>query len=236
MFVKEIKFIEEVKNLSLGVFTVRDISRIIGKDRNYTSLYLKRLYERGIIKRIEKGKYSLPHTDPLVIATNLVVPSYVSFLSGLAYHHRTTQIPVVTQVVTSRVKKNVDVNGKVKYIKFNRNRMFGFKKERIWNGYTSVGEIEKVIVDGLFLPKYCPISETFAAMEGADTDKLIRYGKKMDSIVTLKRLGYLLSLYGIDVYHKLRGRINNRYNLLNPSLPPSGEKDRTWRLKVNEVL
>lgn len=114
--------------------------------------------------------------------------------------------------------------------------MFGFKKERMENGYTSVGEIEKVIVDGLFLPRYCPISETFGAMEGIDTAKLIRYGKKMSSIVTLKRMGYLLSLYGIDVYDELRDRLNNRYDLLNPSLPPSGEKDRKWRLKVNEAI
>ncbi|MFW6186067.1 MAG: hypothetical protein ACOC5C_05240 [Halobacteriota archaeon] len=66
--------------------------------------------ERGIIYRIEKVKYSLPDTDPLVIATNLVVPSYVSFLSGLAYHHRTTQIPVVTQVVTSKTKRGININ------------------------------------------------------------------------------------------------------------------------------
>ncbi|MFP4559656.1 MAG: hypothetical protein ACLFO6_09215, partial [Archaeoglobaceae archaeon] len=62
------------------------------------------------------------------------------------------------------------------------------------------------------------------AMERVDTAKLIRYGKKMSSIVTLKRMGYLLSLYGIDVYDELRDWLNNRYDLLNPSLPPSGEK------------
>lgn len=112
----------------------------------------------------------------------------------------------------------------MRFIKFDRNKMFGFKKERMENGYTSVGGIEKVIVDGLFLPRYCPISETFGAMEGIDTAKLIRYGKKMSSIVTLKRMGYLLSLYGIDVYDELRDWLNNRYDLLNPSLPPSGEK------------
>ena len=58
----------------------------------------------------------------------------------------------------------------------------------------------------------------------------------MKSIVTLKRLGYLLELKGFDAYDKLGLYLNKRYDLLNPSLPPSGRNDSRWMLKLNEEL
>ncbi|MBU4256278.1 MAG: hypothetical protein L6265_01365, partial [Thermoplasmatales archaeon] len=104
------------------------------------------------------------------------------------------------------------------------------------NGYAFIGEIEKVIVDSLFMPKYCPINETMNAFDGIDGEKILNYALKMDSIVTLKRLGYLLELNGIDLYEKIKKHINKRYDLLNPMLPPAGENNNKWMLKLNEVL
>ena len=233
---KEREFIEKIKKLNLGIFTIPDISRIIGKDRNYAILYAKRLSERGIIKRIEKGKYTLPETDPMVVATNLILPSYISFLSALNYYQLTTQIPTSIQVVTSRSKKEIIFDKKIIFIKFDKKRIFGYRKEKIGNNHAFIGEIEKIIVDILFLPKHCPIGETLNALKEANIEKLIDYSLKMNSIVTLKRLGYLLELNGIDVYNKIKDYINKKYDLLNPLLPPSGDNNRKWMLKVNEVF
>jgi predicted transcriptional regulator of viral defense system len=74
------------------------------------------------------------------------------------------------------------------------------------------------------------------AFDDIDIEKLLDYALKMDSIVTLKRVGYLLELNGIDVYEKIKSHINERYDLLNPLLPPGGESNRKWGIKVNEVL
>jgi len=232
----EREFLEKIKNLNLSVLSIPDISRIIGKDRRYAALYMKRLENRGVINRIEKGKYALQDTDPLAVATNLVIPSYISFLSGLAYYHKTTQIPITIQVVTTISKNDVDYRSRITFVKFDRKRLFGYKKEKIGNGSVFIGEIEKVIVDSLFMPKYCPISETMNAFYGIDAEKILNYALKMDSIVTLKRLGYLLELNGIDVYERIKDRINKRYDLLNPMLPPAGKSNNKWMLKLNEVL
>ena len=232
----EREFLKKIKNLNLSVLTIPDISRVISKDRKYAALYIKRLENRGVINRIEKGKYTLQDTDPIVVATNLVSPSYISFLSGLAYYHKTTQIPITIQVVTTTSKKNVDYRNRITFVKFDRKRVFGYKKEKIDNGYAFIGEIEKIIVDSLFMLKYCPISETTNAFDGIDAEKILNYVLKMDSIVTLKRLGYLLELNGIDVYERIKDRINKRYDLLNPMLPPAGKNNNKWMLKLNEVL
>ncbi len=234
---REKEFIEKMKSTGMGVFTLSDISRVIGKDKRYATLYAKRLVERGSIIRIEKGKFILPDTDPMVVTTNITFPSYISFLSALSYYHLTTQIPTTIQVVTSRSRKNVLFgNEKISFIKFNKKRIFGYNRERIGNGYAFIGELEKVIVDALFIPRYCQPSETLDAIEKVDTRKLLDYALKMRSIVTLKRLGYILELKDIDIYNEVKGYINRKYDLLNPLLPPVGKLSRKWMLRLNEVL
>jgi len=229
----EREFLERVKDLNIGVLTIPEVSRIIDKDGRYASLYMKRLEDRGAVNRIEKGKYALKDTDPAVVATNLVYPSYISFLSGLAFHHRTTQIPVSYQVVAAVSKSGVDYGARITFIKFGKKRLFGYVREK---NRAFVGEIEKVVVDSLFMVEHCPLSETLNAMKGISTKKALDYALRMDSIVTLKRLGYLLELNGIDAHDRIREHINRRYDLLNPLLPPVGENNRKWMLKLNEVL
>ena len=232
----EREFLGKVKDLNLGVLTVADVSHIIDKDRNYAALYMKRLVDRGVINRIEKGRYALPDTSLLVVATNLIIPSYISFLSGLAYYHKTTQMPITIQVATAVSRKNLDYNSRITFVRLDRKRLFGYRKEKMGGGYVFIGEIEKIIVDSLFMPRYCPIGETMHAFDGIDTEKIVDYALRMDSIVTLKRLGYLLELNGIDVCEKIKHKINKRYDLLNPHLPPAGKNNHKWMIKVNEVL
>lgn len=234
---KERDFINKLKDLNLGIITISDASKIINKNMEYTALYMKRLEDRNVIVRVEKGKYALTDTDISVIASNLIYPSYVSFLSGLSFLHETTQIPIITQTVTTVSKKNIEFQKqKIEFIKFNKKRMFGYKKEKMKNGYIFIGEIEKIIIDSLFMPKYCPLSEIKNPIDNADLDKMLSYALKMNSIVTLKRLGYLLDLEGIDVYNKLKPHLNKRYDPLNPLLDSKGEKNKKWMLKINEVL
>ena len=231
------QFINTIKEQNLGIITISDASRIINKNRKYTVLYLKRLEKRKIIKRIEKGKYSLQDTPLQVIASNLITPSYISFLSGLSYHHLTTQIPRITQIVTKKSKKRISYeDGEIQFIKLRR--VFGYNREKTQFGYIFIGEKEKIIIDSLLLPKYCPINETINAIKESklDVKKLIDYALKMNSVVLIKRLGYSLELNDIDIYPKVKNNLNKRYDLLNPHLPPTDKNNVRWKLKINEVL
>jgi predicted transcriptional regulator of viral defense system len=233
----ERQFIDTIKEQNLGIFTVPDTARIISKNRNYTVLYLRRLEERRVIKRIEKGKYSLKDTSPFVIASNLVVPSYISFLSGLSYYHLTTQMPRIIQISTTKSKKRVIYeNEEIQFI--NLRKIFGYNRIKTQYGYAFIGEKEKIIIDCLLLPKYCPINETIYAIKKSklDVKKLIDYSLKMNSIVLIKRLGYLLELNDVDIYPKVKKYLNKRYDTLNPSLPSKGKNNTKWNLKINEVL
>ncbi len=232
-------FIKKIKNLDLGIITLSDAAHIINKDKKYTAIYMKRLEERDVIQRVEKGKYILPETDLTVISTNLVHPAYISFLSGLSYYHKTSQIPIITQVVTTVSKKSINYKkNKIIFIKLNQKRIFGYKKEKTQNGYAFIGELEKIILDSLFIPKRCPLIEVKNALEikNIQIEKILSYALKMDSIVTLKRLGYLLELNGVDIHDRINNHLNKRYDLLNPVLPLKGKNNKKWMLKINEVL
>lgn len=235
---KAINFLNHVRESSKTVLTLKEAAKIIQKPLLYTRLYLYRLKSKGYIQEIEPGKYTLS-VDSLEVAAEIVSPSYISFLSAYAIYGFTTQILIQTQIVTLKPKrqiKNQTVN--FKFITFPPKRFFGYSQQRFREKYIYIAEKEKAIVDSLYLPEYCPIDESTRALQDKTLDikKLICYARRMDSIVTLKRLGYLLEQQGIDIHSKIKSKLNQRYDLLNPFLPRSKQNSQKWKLNLNEVL
>jgi predicted transcriptional regulator of viral defense system len=236
---RTLDFIETLKRFEKAVFTTTDIAKIINKDKKYTRLYLLRLKNRGVMWRIERGKYALKNTHPFILASNLIFPSYISFLAALSYYGFTSQMPRIIYVVALKAKREVNVDDcAFKFVKFKKERFFGYKREVFQGKFIFIAELEKLIVDSLFLQKYCPIDEIFNGIReaGFDLNKLLEYGVKMNSIVVLKRLGYLLDLRGFDTYDELKGKLNNKFDLLNPLLPRTKEKNSKWKLIINQRL
>ncbi len=236
---KLLDFIRTLEAYEKPVFTVNDVSKVIDADKKYARVYLNRLKAKGVVEAVERDKYVLAGTHPYVAATNLVFPSYMSFLTALHYYRATTQIPRIIYIASTRSKKSLTLKGySLEFIKLKKERFFGYIRERFQGKFIFVAEKEKLIVDSLFLPWYCPVDEIYSAMgdEKLSIDTLVEYGLRMDSVVTLKRLGYLLEKKGIDVYELLKHRLNRKYDLLNPLLPKKGEKNIKWRLIINEVF
>lgn len=236
---KNIEIIKLLENTQKTVFGVNDISKIIKKPREYSSLVLHRLKKKGFLVEIENNKYFLKETNPYVVFSNLVYPSYISFLTALNHYNLTTQIPKQIHIVCLKSKKEIKFdNYLLKFIKFKTNRFFGYKREKTVRGFIFVAEIEKAIIDSLFLPKYCPIDETFSAInqiESMNIEKLINYALKMKSGVVLKRLGCLLEKKKIDIYDKLKNKINKKYDFLDAT-PKNGKKNKKWKLIINRSL
>ncbi len=236
---KLLEFIRTLETYEKPVFTVNDVSKVIDADKKYSRIYLNRLKAKGVVEAVERDKYVLAGTHPYAAATNLVFPSYMSFLTALHYYRGTTQIPGIIYIASTRSKKSLALKGySLEFIKLKKERFFGYTREKFQGKFIFVAEKEKLIVDSLFLPRYCPIDEIYTAIgdEKLSIGTLVEYGLRMDSVVTIKRLGYLLEKKGIDVYERLKLRLNRKYDLLNPLLPKKGEKDIKWRLIINEVF
>ncbi len=232
-----IKFLEKLRSLDLVVFTLIDAEQILDKSRAYIRLYLHRLERRGLIFRIEKNKYALKGTNPLLIVTKITKPSYVSFLFALYIQHLTTQIPIKIQVVSPVSKKPLKFeNYDFEFIKFPAHRIFGYYKYRLGGGYIFLANKEKTIIDCLYLQKSVSISDINTALSSCDTTKLMNYAKRMNSTVLIQRLGYLLDLNHVKVPVSFTKLIGKNDALLSSLLPKKGIKNTKWKVIANEVL
>jgi predicted transcriptional regulator of viral defense system len=231
-----IRILEESKS---SIFSLSDIVKVLNKDEKYVKVLLNRLVKKGFLIRIERNKYSLPNQNPFSIASLLVFPSYISFISAYSYYNLTTQIPSTIFTVSLKQKKRIIYSGyEIRFVKFSRERFFGYLREYIESKAVFIAEIEKAILDSLFLPKYCPLSETFLVLKEAklNYEKLLEYVKKFNSMIVAKRLGYLLESTGIDLYDSLKSLIDKNYEVFNPLKLSVGKKNEKWRLIINEVL
>ncbi len=233
-----ITFLQTLRDLQKNVFAIKDISKLIQKPAEYVWVYLHRLKSKGYIIEVERNKYTLSK-DPYEVGSNLVFPSYISFLSAYSLYGLTTQIPLNVQVVTIRPKKTLSYQGmKIKFITFQKQKIFGYSKQRFREKYFFLADKEKAIIDSLTFPEHCPISETFEALQSKELEipKLVQYVLQMGSIVAVKRLGYLLEKTGIDVYSEVKNKLNPRYDSLNPLLGRSKNNSSKWKLNINEML
>jgi len=235
--VKSSDLVRRMRAFRKAVFSLSDLSKILGKDRAYTKVFANRL-TRGDLLNLERDKYTLRGTDPLVVASNVVFPSYVSFISAYQYYGLTTQLPRVIHVVTMKQRKGLAYdNTSIRFVRFLRHRFFGVRREVREGKLLFVAAVEKAIIDSLYLPKYCRASETLFALRNANLNlgRLVMFAEKMGSVALAKRLGFLLEIAGVDAPERWRTQSRD-YVLLNPSLSREGQKNKRWKLIVNEVL
>ena len=154
---RDIEFLRLIEDSRLAVITPKDVSRVIGKPLDYVYTYLNRLTKRKLIERIEHGKYTLLETSIESVATNLLYPSYISFLTAYYYHKRTQQIPREISVVAAQSKKAMDFRGyEIRFIRFKPERITGYQRMQNGNNWY-LGDLEKSIVDSLYIPEICSI-------------------------------------------------------------------------------
>jgi predicted transcriptional regulator of viral defense system len=177
------------------VFGVREISNICGADKNYAKLVLYRLKKTGAIFPLERDKYTV-HTDPLVVASRLVWPSYISSWGAIRHYNLTEQLPNYIEVVTTRPRKSKEkiitfMNANIEFIKIKREYFFGYKKIRYGENDIFIADKEKALADALYLGQmsFETVIETIREhKEEIDVDLLKKYLKRMKMANVLNRL------------------------------------------------
>ncbi|ODS38007.1 MAG: hypothetical protein A7316_08735 [Candidatus Altiarchaeales archaeon WOR_SM1_86-2] len=235
---KKIILIKELEKYP--VFTLGTLRRITRKERNYAKLILHRLKEEGLIFKIERNKYTV-HEDPILIASNIIWPSYMSFWNALRYHNLTEQLPQNIFVLTSRARKNrkIEFMGtEIFFIKVKSRYFFGFRKEPYHNFNIFVAEPEKALVDSALFKRmsFSEISEIIR--ENPDVlspEKIIQYSLKTGNTALIKRFGFLLETLGEDFFNDA-GNLTSNYIPLDYTMPGEGKKNKKWRIIENAGL
>ena len=176
------------------VFSIYDAARIMNKPNNYVS---KLLSNNKKVRRIERGKYYLTDGRGIniyEIASQVVFPSYVSMFAAFQFYSVTEQFVVKYSVVTLKRHRPITIeNNAVEFIKIQKERFFGYKK----NGNAYVATIEKAIVDSLYLgsPPFSYIEEAFAESlrrKIINVDLLVDFALRMKTKATAERVQTLL--------------------------------------------
>ena len=235
---KKIEIIRELNKYP--VFSLKTLSEIVKKNKNYAKLIAYRLKKENLLFEIERGKYTV-HKNPLIIASNIIWPSYISCWSAIRYHNMTEQLPQTIFVVTTRKRKNRIIkldNNKIIFIKISPKYFFGYAKESYDNFDIFIAEKEKALIDSSLLKKvsFSEICEIIKNSKDAINfnlleDYLIKIGNKALS----KRFGFLLDKIGVDA-KKLKRLIDCKYVPLECSMKPKGKKDKKWRIIENVAI
>lgn len=210
------------------------IKKILGCGDAYAYTVLSRLKEKGILKQIQKGKYTTLD-DIHAIATNLYTPSYLCLWSASSYKGYTEQILREIQVAVTKKHKEREFNNyQIKPIKFPQRIFFGFQKIQNNNFDIFVAEDEKLLIDSLIYPDEMgnpqEIKKVYQNAE-INEEKLTRYLKKINNASLTKRCGFLLEkTRGIDIWDDFRIKDRNYVNLFQKK---GGKTNSKWRVKYD---
>lgn len=216
-----------------AVFNLNEITRIIGKPKQITSVYLNRMCKKKLLFKIERNKFSKTQ-DIFIIASQLISPSYLGLTTSLYLQNEFSQIINRIYVFTSRQKKKVNVfDTEVNFIKVRPKLMFGYKKLKKENSFVMISDIEKTIIDIILFQNYSRISNLQELIKKADVERLEDYAKIIKKEVLTRKLGLLLDLAKIS--HNLKRKTKTIYKF-NPRSKEKGTFNNKWFLYINEVF
>ncbi|MBN2066046.1 MAG: hypothetical protein JW771_04470 [Candidatus Thermoplasmatota archaeon] len=227
-------------------FQPTQLSALLDIDRGRAYDLIQRLKNRKVIVEVENGKYLVTGYDtkrilsnPFYIATNIVVPSYVSYWSVLNYYGFTEQVPRLIFAATTKQKKQIRFKNYVfKYVHIKKDKLYGYKKELVGEFPTFIAEPEKAIIDSIDLPHYAgginEVSNCIGnSLDTIDTRKLVDYARRFPNKSTVSRLGYLFDIKGVEL-KGLQQAKSTSFVLLNAHKKKSKEWNKKWKVNVNE--
>ena len=166
------------ETLKRPVFGVKDLVEL-GVPPGYARLRLHKMHVSGRIHRVERGKYTTSD-NPVLVATHLTEPCYLSLWSALSARGLTTQIPFRVQVITSRkrfARRILFTGSEIRYYHVRPGLMFGYEFVPFGDGWRiPLAKVEKVIIDAAYLGEI-PLGELGEAVEAADADLLREYSE-----------------------------------------------------------
>ena len=235
----DMKKIELIKELTgFPLLNLKKLSEIIGKNRNYAKLVAYRLKKEKLIFEIEKNKYT-SQKDPLIIASHIIWPSYISCWTAIRYYNLTEQLPQTLFVITTREKKKRIINfygTKIIFIRVAPKYFFGYEKERYADFDIFMADKEKALIDSSLLKKisFSEICEIIKRnKENINLNLLVSYLIKLKNKALIKRFGFLLETIGIDIYSRVKKLISYNYVPLEYSIKAKGRKIKKWRIIQN---
>jgi len=250
------KLIMSLKGENKTIFSLKDAQEITGTGYKATRLLLNELTKKNWLIRLKKGKYLIVPLEAglsgeymenwYVVAKELIKPQpyFISHYSAMDIHNMVTQPTRMVYISTPVRRKNREISGaEYRFIYTRQENYWGITKEWVTpQQQVEVSDLERTIVDCLYVPRLCGgISEIakgiWIVKDKVSYEKLTRYVERFGKKVVAKRLGFVLDIYQLGTVETIKQLQNfirsESYALLDPLLPDQGKYVTRWRLKVN---
>jgi predicted transcriptional regulator of viral defense system len=175
---------------STPVFRAKDVEVLV-KDKKYSHLVLHKLAQRGEVKRVVKGWYSL-HEDPTV-AVFCFKPAYIGLQEALSLHGLWEQETNVVIVTTLRVRTGIRriLDSNVILHRIDGRYFFGYDYIIYGDFFIPVSDVEKTLIDLVYFKELPGMEVVSSIKKRLDEGKLIRYLKRFPPRFRDKVIGYV---------------------------------------------
>lgn len=241
----------------------RKLAPRVGLKDAYLVEALYHLRRNNWIVPLRRGLYALSSMVPGVatahefeVATALVSPAMISHWSALHYHGLTEQIPRDVFILTTtdawiprlskdRAKRRRSGSGFLvgdtlyRFTQVKPDRFFGGGLRWIGEVRVPITDLERTLLDGLSMPRYCgDFAEVLHAaqvgMDRLNIELISEYAVRL-GVTTAKRLGWVLESQGVPrselaVLAKLPIK---GYCKLDPTGPRKGSCNSRWMIQEN---
>jgi len=234
-----------------NIFSLEDVTSTLAVTYENAKVIVNRLVKKAWLIRLARGTYLIVPLEAgvkshytehgFVIASHLVDPYYIGYGSALNSHGLTELVPSTVYVVSNkRRKKRSILHTKFRFITVSKSKMFGLEELTISGNKVKISDAEKTIADCLDHPEYCAgideiAKSIFFEHKELDMKKIVTYAKRLGNKTIIKRLGYLLEIFGYHEYEYLFENIelSEGYPKLDPRRPKKGKFYSKWKLVLN---
>ena len=258
------RYLDELESRGKNYFTPAQALHDLGLSQSAFLSSASRLKRKGRLARPAKGIYiiipaayralgSLPAEELLILlARQWQLDYYVALLSAGMYYGASHQKPQVFQVIASKQLRPITC-GRVTITFIYKKKLSEVPVRQFTrnSGYLSVAAPETLAMDMFLYPSNSGGLNNIATvlselMESLEEEKLLFLLQHSGKVAWGQRLGYVLEQIGpfeeeeqvqlVAALASFIQRKNPAYVPLSSSLPRRGERDKKWKIIVNEQV
>ena len=238
----QLDFMKLLDEYEIDIFLLEEIETQLNQRFDNINEILENLVHKGLLSRIERGKFcKATFRDEQVIGTFVVKNGVIAYWSALNFHGLTEQFSNTVFIQTTHKKSDKSIFGVTyKFVRISESKRCGIIKEGYGNHSFCMTDVEKTLVDCFDLPKYsggyAELIHAFA-VSPLSGEKMINYCSAINNIAATKRMGFLAELFekrGLKSFIRFaKSQIKDAYNPLDPQGSDFGAFNAEWRLRLN---
>lgn len=248
---KESLLLSRLSSKGKRIIEIGDIEKTLETNYDNAKKIASNLKKKGWLDRLQRGKYVIVPLEAgekgifteheFLIASELVSPYYIGFLSALNFHDLTDQTPISVFAATTKRANNRTIHDiPYHFVTLKEEKFFGTKEYSVSGKNITISDPEKTLIDCLDHVEYSGGIEQILnglKKDTLDLEKLVSYALKIGNGAAIKRLHYLLDLLDREIPKNLKRQLkenySNSYSLLDPTKPDKGGYSSEWMLRIN---